>query len=502
MKRSVPPIIHVVNLFALLLSGLILLLAAVTSVPNVVLLLPIPVLIGIYWRFRANPNVAAVYLGLSMAVLFWILICENVVAIDNLLGSRITKQLTLGARLQVYADTKLKTPQRNFYVQPCCDDPLSWHYRPGSMVRHTFDCETCNLPYEVVADETGYLNASLGLMANHNQIDMFVAGDSVLQGVGVPSVMEFLRDQLPVTLWNLSISGYGPRQKINALITYALPKRPKWLVVEFYANNDVYEAIAADVCEGIQDSRYCFGTIEPSYRIVRHPVYHSMTDASADIFETFAYYAAQNFTLTTTRYVIERLKGTLERRLALGTRRLGLANSEKDNLKRQPIRGKSHFSSKINLSDQHDLIDRQVMFLSVTKHFRIRHEKLLDWVIAGMPLVHKNYERLVTKVSGMDSKPRVILLYHPTPYELYRDILTDRNADYDRIAEFQRNTQRVFAQKHGWMFLDLTIPLRHKLQASKMWLYGRYDLWHWSLEGTTVVAPVLGAELFKVIEGG
>jgi len=60
MKRSAPPIIHVVNIVALLLSGIVLLLAAVTSVPYAVLLLPIPVLIGIYWRFRANPKHAAV----------------------------------------------------------------------------------------------------------------------------------------------------------------------------------------------------------------------------------------------------------------------------------------------------------------------------------------------------------------------------------------------------------------------------------------------------------
>jgi hypothetical protein len=106
----------------------------------------------------------------------------------------------------------------------------------------------------------------------------------------------------------------------------------------------------------------------------------------------------------------------------------------------------------------------------------------------------------MAKVARMASKPQVILLYNPTPYELYRDILIDRNADYDRVGEFLRDTQRAFTQKHGWVFLDLTAPLRHELEASKMWLYGRYDLTHWSLQGTILVSSVLRTELLKVIE--
>ena len=38
----------------------------------------------------------------------------------------------------------------------------------------------------------------------------------------VPSVVERMRSQLPLRLWHLSIQAYGPRQKINALLTYAL----------------------------------------------------------------------------------------------------------------------------------------------------------------------------------------------------------------------------------------------------------------------------------------
>jgi len=330
------------------------------------------------------------------------------------------------------------------------------------------------------------VNQPAGLMASGDQIDMFVAGDSVLQGLGVPSVMEFLRDQFPVTLWNLSLAGYGPRQKISALIAYALPKHPKWLVVEFYPNNDVADTIVADVCEDIQDFRYCYWTIEPAHRIMRHPLYSTMAGRANNIFEILKYYAAQNFTLATTRYIIatlkttlNALKGTLKRRLTIGIDR-SVPRSE----------GKDHLEPP------------KIKFVDWVKHTRPQRGKLLDWAIASMPLVYGNYERLAAKVAEMENKPQVILLYHPTPYELYHDILTDRNADYDRIADFLKSSQRAFAEKHGWVFLDLTAPLRHELQANKIWLYGRYDPTHWSHEGTTLVASVLKAELLKVIDGG
>jgi hypothetical protein len=50
-------------------------------------------------------------------------------------------------------------------------------------------------------------------------------------------------------MWNLSIQAYGPRRKISALIAYALPKQPRWLIVEFLPGNDLPKEITNDVCE-------------------------------------------------------------------------------------------------------------------------------------------------------------------------------------------------------------------------------------------------------------
>ena len=127
--------------------------------------------------------------------------------------------------------------------QECCGDSLTYNLKPGSIYTETYDCDECNQRYEVVADETGYLNRQIGLVKNADRIDLFLAGDSVMQGMGVPGVLEFVKDRIPGTMWNLSMAGYGPRQKVNAAMTYALPKKPRWLILEFFSGNDVTDAI-------------------------------------------------------------------------------------------------------------------------------------------------------------------------------------------------------------------------------------------------------------------
>jgi hypothetical protein len=328
----------------------------------------------------------------------------------------------------------------------------------------------------VIVDETGNLNRARGLWASHDRIDLFVAGDSVLQGFGSPSVFELLRDQLPIMLWNLSMVAYGPREKISALMAHALPKRPQWLVVEFYAGNDVSDAIKSDLFEGSEDFRGRFSS-ELTHRLVRHPLYGHIIDQSGDLFELFAYYASQNLTLAMTRYFVDNLKGAIKQDASAGTwREVQTSQGESDAVYRP-----------------------KTIFPSVPEEVSANQSKLLDWVTAGMALTHKNYERLVTRMATLEQKPTVILLYNPSPYELYRDILMDRDPAYDQFVDFELEAQRSFARQHGWRFLDLTVPLRQKLQQNRAWLYGRYDPFHWSPRGTAFVAPVLKAELLAMI---
>ena len=91
---KVPSIIHAVNLAAPVLGGLLMLLSAVNRSYQLVLLAPIPVLLAVYWRRRTDPRVVAGYFGLALALLGWILICEYIVIVDNVLGTRISQRLT------------------------------------------------------------------------------------------------------------------------------------------------------------------------------------------------------------------------------------------------------------------------------------------------------------------------------------------------------------------------------------------------------------------------
>jgi hypothetical protein len=71
----------------------------------------------------------------------------------------------------------------------------------------------------------------------------------VLQGAGMPSIIEGIKARVPFSLWNLSTSSYSPRQKVEALIRYGLPKSPKWLIVEYFSGNDASEANEDEICE-------------------------------------------------------------------------------------------------------------------------------------------------------------------------------------------------------------------------------------------------------------
>src|SRR5688500_8654551 len=110
--QGVPPIIHIINLGALLLGGLLLLLTAVDQTYQLALLAPIPVLLAVYWRRRTDPRVAAGYFGLALTLLGWILLCEYIVLLDNALGTQISRRLSLSLRLQAYVDAALDTPGR------------------------------------------------------------------------------------------------------------------------------------------------------------------------------------------------------------------------------------------------------------------------------------------------------------------------------------------------------------------------------------------------------
>jgi hypothetical protein len=472
---KIPFIFHAFNLLALFALSAMLLLTVVVRPYQLLILIPIIAIIILYLMFYTNQNVLACNFGISISLIFWIIICENIVTVDNLLGTEITRRLQLSWRLHSYVYTNLKIERKNNFQQ-CCNDPLSYNLKPGTEYRYTYDCDICNSLYQTIVDETGYLNRQLGLFSSSEKIDLFLAGDSVTQGFGVPSVLEFVNEQIHRKMWNLSIGGYGPRQKINALITYALQKHPSWLIVEFYSGNDIPDSIADEVCDSV-NSFLCRGNItEIRRRLLVHPIYGPMLDVSPNIFERFRYYCENNFTLAVTRYIVDNIKS----------------------ISKDLFTTKKHEDPPLTESSK-KLYNFTDISYPAKADFDIHPEKLVEWTLAGMAITHKHYARLITELMKIESRPTVILLYNPSAYEIYRDIFLDRHPKFDRVAEIQSDGQRDFSEKNDWIFLDLTDPLRREFKKNKIWIYGRYDGTHWSREGTGFVAAVLTAELLKVL---
>ena len=145
------------------------------------------------------------------------------------------------------------------------------------------------------------------------------------------------------------------------------------------------------------------------------------------------------------------------------------------------------------------MVEAPTVSLPATTSYELAPGQRLQWAKAGMQETHTQYQRLAAKIAQMETKPEVILLYNPTGYEIYRDILVDRRPECDQVSAFQIQAQKDFAEAHGWRFMDLTAPLRTKLEKSKVWIYGQHDSTHWSRPGTTIVAEIMADELLKVM---
>jgi hypothetical protein len=289
----------------------------------------------------------------------------------------------------------------------------------------------------------------------------------------MPGVVEWLREQISLRMWNLSIQAYGPRQKVNALITYALPKHPRWLIVEFYAGNDLAEEIRNDVCESMGDFRCRYNEPEVRRRLAQHSIYRTIFDVDADsndIFATYADVATHNLMLATTRYFVATLKGEIK----------GSGDAPIPDFKEE--------------EEVYEIAATVAGF-----QFRVRQGHLLAYLQAGMALTQASYKRLVAKMEIMEHRPTVILLYNPTAYEVYRDMWVDPKHEADHTSAFLREALGGFANSHGWHFLDLTEPLRQAVQVRQVWRYGQYDRVHWSSQGTAMAAAVLATELWKII---
>jgi len=481
-QKHVPALIRVLNFIGLALFGIVLVPAAVVRLEQLIVVLPVLVsLIGIYWVFQANPTISSLYLSLSLSLVGWVLICENIISIDNTLGTHVTGNLELGMRLKRLAKNTLKN--QNQFRKQCCGDPLSYNYRPGSAYRLTYDCSQCNDPHETTVDSTGYLNRATAQVDSGRPIDIFVAGDSVLQGYGTTSIVELLNDLMPFRIWNLSSTRYGPRQRVHALMTYALPQHPKVIIIDFYSHNDLSDAVMDEVCEETGTYHCLFNVPERKRRLLMNPTFGPMVDASRDILPLFGRLTEESFTLAVTQYIVSNIKGAL---------------------KMQQAAVAAAADAKRHVEDEYGKTWRVAQDVSRpggNTDFEVRQEKRSEWMREATQLALRRYDLLAFEIRKMQQPPSVIFLYNPSAYEIYRGVVVYPDENADRASQFQRLALSEYTAKNGWRYLDLTGPLAEEVTRTGVWIYGQNDTTHWSKQGTAVVATVLARELMKMMSG-
>ena len=491
--RLVPRVVRSINLTALVILGVILVPAAAVRSSQVIPMLALfAALIGFYWIFQHKPSVSAIYLSLSFSLILWIIFCESIISVDNLLGSHVTTQLGLGLRLKSFAKTHLKHQDKVREV--CCGDPLTWHYRPGSTFRAIFDCAHCNKAFEVLVDPSGYLNRQYEFIEDGKSADLFVAGDSVLEGVGTPGIVEFLNEVMPEKLWSLSANNYGPRQKVNALIAYAIAQHPRSLILEFYAGNDVTDAIVTESCASVGTFHCIFTTAERHRTLLRYEPFASMIDHEKNRPGLFDDVVGDSFTLAVTRLLISHAKDVtrsilfprLPDRLSQGSSAAG-------------------FSSDFGLNSaaaegrQPQFRTAEVAIPGEASEYSVLAGRWLEWVKGGVAIAFHHYDRLADALSQLRQPPEVILLYNPSAYEIYRNTLVERDSETDSVSDYQRQAIKGYAAQNGWYVIDLTDALEEEVVKRALWIFGKHDYVHWSTQGTQVVASVLARELKPLI---
>jgi hypothetical protein len=420
------------------------------------------------WR---RPAALLLPVSLAVGLAVFALVAEHLLLLERLLGFRISNKLDLSPRLVAQA---MRHPQAmrpidyvvSYSFEQYGTDPLFYRYTPGSRYRHQYDYPNVGEIYETIVDDIGFLNADRNYYTRHDRIEVFLTGDSVLQGIGVPGVIEELKTLVPYTIYSLATAGYSPRQRVQALREFALPKQPRWLVIEFYAGNDASEVIEDELCERLQRDYHCrFDTTAMARGFSQDSEYASMADFGdwSPLMEGLRTIRSDSLTL------------------ALGT---GIARKVRHTV--AAFAGKQNVGYGFGRS-----LNGEAIVLPGLTHYPIFPGRHLDWIKKGLDLTLQTYESLRIAVGPRGA--RMVLLYNPTSYEIYREVLPDEQLDplADEISHVQRQTLEQYANDKGLAFCDLTEGFRTKVREGVRGLFGHYDGTHWSPKGTRVAAGLI-----------
>lgn len=477
-KEKILTAIHVINLLGIIILWIIIYLCSIDRIIRDSIII-ISTAIGsgyLYYRLRNNEKFNIIIFGLTIALFIYIILAENIIQMRRFYDLNLIRNLQLSPRLLEYVSHQLQPDS----FEQIGNDPLFYRRVPGSLHKANYDDNPKNGVFMYTVDETGYVNLNRGYYDAVDQIDLFIAGDSVLQGVGMPSIMESIKARVPYSLWNLSTGSYSPRQKVEALIRYGLPKRPKWLIVEYFSGNDASEANEDEICDESGNFRSRFAIDWMRRRFENNPKYQSILQRKeSSITCSIISLRTDNFTLALTSYVIRKIKNNLQR------------------IKQTVLNIEPNNNNVNKVSTDH--YSKYSVALPADAHFEIQVNKYQKWLEYGIENTLKNYKRLVHEAKLVPNPPKIVILYNPSSYEIYRDILIKPNSEYDQRAKMQVEALTTFSKENKILFVNLLPGITEKVKEEKIWMYGDRDSIHWSQEGSRLVEGVLLQEIAKII---
>jgi len=389
------------------------------------------------------------------------------VSIENFVGRTILPNNVLSYVLDlkqyiIYDQRRGRRIRTDKFI-PFGDDPLCFVREPGWTVNFKYGSDGPILSQSV--DETGFLNANIGFYRAHDQIDIFVAGDSVIQGIGQYSAFEGLKE-LDLSLWILATGSYSPHQKVQSLQHWAFKKHPRWIVLEFFGGNDVTEMIE--------------DTLLQKHSLNYQARFHRKT--------------LRRLVSTTSPYnqYVKLPKGPKQwlRSHSICYNILGNAKMFLIKMRQQ---------SQVN--DNANPLQQIRLCKPGSTLFPLKPEHRLDWVRSGMSLTLEAYHNLLKSIDAQQTQ--LIILYNPAAYEVYRPFLPVSRVDTtaDAISFYQRQELQNFCDANGIIFRDLTYAFQ-EAAAHDPYLYGENEGTHWSPSGTKVATRILREVLLPVILKG
>ena len=412
------------------------------------------------YAFRRNPPALLLAASLLLCVALFALVADNLLAVERVLGFRVSNKLELSPRLVRWAASHAKNPS-NTWAQFGAD-PMFYTRRPGSFYRDRYDYRNYGEEYVAVVDNRGYLDGDPDFYDRSPAIDVFIAGGSVLEGIGMPGVIADLRTMVPGTIYSLSMGSYTPRQKVDALKTFGLPKHPKWLTVEFNARNDASGAIEDDVCRASGQDYLCLFDFPLMARVLSEDArYRSFGDFGdfSPLMQWVRHIRSDSLTLAFARAIAVKVRALA-----------GGASAQK------VVR-----------------LNGEALSFPASTHFPVHQDQRLEWTRTGLKLVLGAYTDLIANARKANAK--VMVLYNPTSYEIYREVLPadDIDAGADAISDLQRTTLAQFAKENNLAFCDLTDSFRSEVRAGARGLFGHNDGTHWTEKGRALAARLLAA---------